>query len=48
MKKFIIILGSIMLGSYLFNLILSDKPESIKTSTKIVMQKLVENQKTTP
>lgn len=43
MKKLIIILGCILLGSYIFNLLLSDSDKSLKSVEYRLMQEQVDN-----
>lgn len=48
MKKLIIIAGSIILGAYLYSMILGNDPNTMKSSTEGVMQKQITIYKTTP
>lgn len=43
MKKIIIILGCIILGCYIFNMLISDDSDSLKTLQKNVMQTQIDN-----
>lgn len=48
MKSLIVILCTIILGVYIYNGIMSDDEESIKSSTKSVMENQINNLKNVP
>jgi len=48
MKKLILILGGILLGIFIYNLILGNDPSSIKSSSKGVMERQIQVMKITP
>lgn len=48
MHKLIIIAFSIMLGVIIWNLIIGDDPDTLKTASGTMMQQLVDDQKAVP
>lgn len=48
MKKMILILGCIMLGAYIFGLILGDSPDSMKSLESEFMQQQLDNYRPEP
>ena len=48
MSKYVAMVICIMLGVWGFGMILGDDPDSIKSNSSVVMQNLVESQKSVP
>lgn len=48
MKKMIIILGCILLGCYIFNLLVGSDPSSFKNLQKQVMEQEIQSYSTAP
>lgn len=48
MKKIIVIAGCIILGVYIYNLVLGDDENTLKTQSKKVMQRQIQEYKIEP